>query len=86
MSDINQGDPYIKIYQTMKIWQDDQHQFHDNVIEEKFIKYQKEFKEYVFKNYPHLNNYNDNDLLTLIELDNKPIIKLEELLENVEIQ
>lgn len=79
VSDINQGDPYIKIYQTMKIWQDDQHQFHDNVIEEKFIKYQKEFKEYVFKNYPHLNNYNDNDLLTLIELDNKPIIKLEEL-------
>ena len=77
--DINENDPYIKIYQTMKIWQDNQHQFHDDVVGKKFVKYQKEFKEYVFNNYPHLNNYNDNDLLTLVELDNKPIIKLEEL-------
>lgn len=77
--DINEKDPYVRIYQTMKIWQDNQHQFHDDIINEAFVKYQKEFKEYVFTNYPHLNNYNDNDLLTLVELDNKPIIRLEDL-------
>lgn len=79
LNDNQKSDKYINIYQIMKKWQDDQHQFHDEVIEKKFIKYQKEFKEYVFNNYPHLFNYHDNDLLTLLELDNKPIIDLEEL-------
>ena len=75
-NDIDLNDEDIKIYLTMKYYQDDQHIFHEEKLISLHQEARKNFEKIIRKDYPHLNKVNGKSLLMLYILDNVPIINI----------
>ena len=74
----------VRLYLTLKNWQDDQHIYHEEYLHPKFRTYRSEFKEYIESNYPHLSNESERDVLFILDnIYNRKPLTLRSLADSV---
>lgn len=71
--------PEIADYLILKKWQDDQHIFHDKVLDPVFAQTRDEFSQWMYQKYPETKNVKGMALITLGMVANKRIVKLDDI-------
>lgn len=75
---INMSSDGIKLYLLMKRWQDIEHIYHSEIIENHNLA-KIEFENYAKSNFPYLSDIKGRSLLAIYLLDNTPIFSIEQL-------